>query len=169
MKSLWDERYTPADAELIRSKTRKLVQKHRYRRSDQEDLEQKLAMHLWKRMKNYSPEIGDRRAFVHTILENEIANMITHDTALKRDVRRERPLPDGAAEIFPDKRRRHDADLRMDIDSLIKCLPSDLQSIARQRMFMAEAEFTELTGMTRGKIRQRMQEIAKDFASKGWP
>lgn len=87
-RPLWNERYQPSDAEIIKKKARKMVGHYGYRTCDVVDLEQELALHMVQQMRLYRPGRGTRAQFVNRIAKNKLLNIIERRTAQKRDDRR---------------------------------------------------------------------------------
>jgi len=169
MGALWDEWFTPPDATTIKYKVRTIIGRYGYREADAEDLEQRLAIQAWKAMHQHDPKKAKRSTFLKTVLENEAANIIAHDTAEKRDRRRERPLEAaGEGPVFEGTAEQSNVDRQRDIAAMIARLPEDLRTTAKLLMVMSPAEAARQTGMTRGKVRQQATQIARYFREFGW-
>jgi RNA polymerase sigma-70 factor, ECF subfamily len=169
MGALWDKCYNPADAKTIEFKVRTLIGRYGYRKSDSKDLEQRLAIRVWKAMRNFDPAKATRSTFLKTVLDNEVANIVEHDTAQKRDQRKEKP-PTIEDDGPPDQAEAGQlgVERRLDVPEMIARLPANLQSMAKLLMEMTVAEASRLPGMTRGKVRQQAAEIARSFREFGW-
>ena len=115
------------------------------------------------------PEEGPRSTVLKTVLNNEIANIIAHDTAGKRDQRQERPLEAaGEGPLSDGKGEQSAVDRQRDIAYLVSRLPADLRPTARLLMAMSPAEAARQPGMTREKVAQQAKKIARYFREFGW-
>ncbi|MHB9124605.1 MAG: hypothetical protein ACYC4F_01505 [Armatimonadota bacterium] len=72
---------------LIRHKTRRLVGQAGFTKSDKEDIELELALHLWQYLPQYDPAKGTHKTFVNFILDNKIRTMVAGQITAHYDVR----------------------------------------------------------------------------------
>jgi RNA polymerase sigma factor (sigma-70 family) len=164
MGALWDQWYTPADATTIKYKVRTIIGPRGYHTDHAEDLEQRLAISVWKAMHEYDPTKGTRSTYLKTVLNNAAAKIIEHDTAQKRDLRKERPLDvAGADPAVNGKSLQVAVDRQLDLAAWIARLPENLQVTARLLMVMSPAEVARQAHMTRGKARQQTAQIRHCF------
>ena len=77
---------------LIRQKARQLVGKYGFTASDREDLEQDLWFHLLERLQAESNHIANREAFIVTLLDRQVTDLIRRRRAGKRNAERLRSL-----------------------------------------------------------------------------
>jgi RNA polymerase sigma-70 factor (ECF subfamily) len=123
---------------------------------------------VWKQTLNYDPAKSKRSSFVTHIVENGIASMIEHDTAEKRDHRRERQLEPGIETSQPDPDNLHqECDRRLDVCAAIAIMPTELQEIAWRLQANTEAEIMRATGFSRQQVRSRIARIEEYFRNAG--
>lgn len=163
-----DPRFNDADARIIRHKVRKLIGHYGWRRSDTDDLQQELAMHVATHMDRYDPDRGTRGAFVDRIVANKIANIVEHRTARKRDRRKDRQLDDVSEWDLRDQTQpEHNRDLASAVHAAIGGLPDDLRPVALLLMQMGEAEVIRQTGLSRQKVRGMKRQIEQHLREMG--
>lgn len=166
MKPLWDDRYTPADAEIIKRKARKMIGNFGYSRSDADDIEQELAMHAFRQTGKHDPARGTREKFVEKMARNKILNLIEAKTAAKRDDRRNISIDDASDYAVLDGHVAPEViDVRLDVGAIINSMPAELRQIAMLRMDMNERDIERELGLTRAQVRTRMQHIAAYFSN----
>ena len=161
MKPLWDERFTPADAQIIKRKAKRMAGHYGYRTSDVDDIEQDLAMQVFQQTHRHQPDLGSREKFVGKVAKNSLINLIEAKTAKKRDRRRDINVDDAPSDVLLDG---HDTperlDMRLDVRAAIARMPADLREIALLRMELNEREVEAKLGLTRAQVRTRMQRLA---------
>lgn len=74
---------------LIRSKARRLSRRRGFCRTDAEDIEQELRLHLWRQAAKFNPAITSWESFVSFILDKRCVSLLRHRTADKRSPDRE--------------------------------------------------------------------------------
>ena len=169
MPELWDERFAPADAEIIKHKARKLVGHYGYRTSDVEDIQQDLALHVFSRTYHHRPDLGSRETFVSTVVKNKILNLIEHRTALKRDHRRDVPADEvGEGVMLDGSSSPERIDLYIDLRSAIAGMPPELREIALRWANETEKEIADAMNLTRAKVRTRFQRIRRFLENAGF-
>jgi len=95
MRELWDERFTSADAEIVKKKARRMVGRSGYRDCDIADIEQEVATQVVQQLHRHRPERGSREGFVGKVAKNTLLNLIDKRSAKKRDDRRNIEYDDG--------------------------------------------------------------------------
>ncbi len=169
MPELWDERFTPADAEIIKRKARRLVGHYGYRTSDAEDIEQDLAMHVFQQTYRHRPDRGSREQFVSTIAKNKLLNMIEHRTAQKRDNRRDVRADDTDERALLNKSGSPERiDLSLDLRDALARMPPELREIALRLPDETAAEIARALNLTRAKVRTRIQQIRRFLEDAGF-
>lgn len=159
MGALWDERYTPADAAIIKQKARRMLGRSGYGKSDVEDIEQVAAMHLFQKTHLHRPGRGPREKFVCKVVKNKLLNMIEAKTARKRDNRRDVSLDHVDQAVLRDGRSSERAGVQMDVQDALKRMPDGLREIALLRIDLRPSQIEKLPGMTRGKVRWALEQI----------
>jgi len=61
---------------LVSRKSKQLVGKAGLTKSDREDIEQELTLHLLERWDHYDPSRGSERTFVARVIDNEVARLL---------------------------------------------------------------------------------------------
>jgi len=167
MPEQWDERYTPADAEIIRWKVLKIVGQFPFLARQQEDLLQEVAMHVSRQTCRVDPT-RRREAFVATVAENKLLNIVAKETAQKRDTRRDVRIHDiGEGLLLDGTSRQEDLDMQLDIRDAIEGMPPDMRLVAMLRQELSEAEVLRRTGFSREEVRGIQRRIAAYLRDKG--
>jgi len=167
MSDLYDERYTQSDEEVIKRKARKW---HRYfnrRITDIEDLQQELSLEAFQ--KTHIQNCGDekRYAFLNTIAEHDAINQLNKQRAKKRDCRRNISLDSIGTEAVQGPRSAESIHLQIDVQTAIGRMPPELQDVASLLAEYGEREIGEMLHMTRGQVRQRIQQIKRHMEKAG--
>lgn len=148
-----DNRFTDADAALIRRKATRLVGQYGYRRQDVPDLEQELALHVVLRSSQYDPARGSRDAFVTTVAKHKLLNLIAARMAAKRGGRNFRL---GAVN---EPRAEHDVALTLDVRDVLARLPEDVRRVVELRPAgHTVAEAGRRLGLSRYRVRQSLEQ-----------
>src|SRR5262245_22747028 len=72
---------------LIRRAARKLIGKFGFTRSDRPDLEQNLALEVFRRLRKAGPNVDRPQAFATTVVKNSVINLLErHKAKQKRQV-----------------------------------------------------------------------------------
>jgi RNA polymerase sigma factor (sigma-70 family) len=158
--------------ELVRNKTRKLAREAGRRHQDRPDLEQELLCHLTRKVRQFDPARGELRSFIMRVLKHYTANLKRDLLAKKRDPRRVRSLDAPASRpddgVSPAKQvaqcgydNRHLlhardelelAQLRLDVQSVLASLPSDLHALAVALMDKPLAQVARDWGVPRARL-----------------
>lgn len=129
MKEFWDERYLPADHEIVKRKAAKLARSSRPR-MEAEDVAQDLAAHVFQQTHRVRASKGNRAHFVAKVVKNKALHLIEARRAKKRDDQRnieygdapERALIDGTL-------NEAQIDLQLEMQALAQTLPPDLREV----------------------------------------
>ena len=126
----------PVARALIQHKVRRLVSRCGYGISDQEDLEQDLALHAHRVARHFNPDRGTAVAFYEQVLSRKVKNLASRQFAKKRDWRRvisvnTHALNELAIAIDPIA----SMDRRLDLGEVISALPPELWRLALQLIF----------------------------------
>ncbi|MCC7409535.1 MAG: hypothetical protein IT442_15835 [Phycisphaeraceae bacterium] len=167
-RPLWNERYQPSDAEIIKKKARKMVGHYGYRTCDVVDLEQELALHVVQQMRQYRPGRGTRAQFVNRITKNKLLNIIERRTAQKRDGRRDVAIEKVVPDVLPGDGTTHGGgDLEIDVRAVLERLPQELRQVAILLQEHKGQEIGRLLGLSRGQVRWRIQLIGQALSAAG--
>lgn len=167
MRPLWDERYQPADAEIVKKKARQMMGRRTLRDCQLEDIEQEMALHVVRQSHRHRPDLGSREGFVGKTAKNALLNLIDKRSAKKRDDRRNIEYDDGPEGALADgESTQEQIDLELDLKDVVKRMSPDLQEVYALRLAgHSEAEMQDLLTLTRARVRvliQRMEQHLKD-------
>lgn len=182
---------TPFDAfvsRLIRRKSRQLVGRAGFTRSDRPDIEQELARKLLAQMALFDAEQGHWYVFVTTVVERHAANILRNKRAEKRDHRRETSLntivdrDDNGPVFLGDLigQREYDArchrctrdeaeqtELAADLANVLATLSDDVRDLAERLMYASASEIARETAVPRSTLQRRMERIRRAFEDAG--
>ncbi len=182
-QSGWSQTDHPAvdrfTARLIRRKARQLIGRAGFTTSDREDIEQELRLKLIKQLSAFDPKKANRRAFVVTVVERHIANLLRDKQAEKRDHRRVRSLhvliagddgPEPLGDTIGD--REHDArrgatsrdalelsQLTLDVADVIASMPPKLRELAEALKVDSVSEIARRRGVARSTLNESVRRI----------
>jgi len=161
MRPLWDERYQPADAEVIKRKARRLAGHYGYRVSDIADIEQEVATQVVQQLHRHDPSRGSREGFVGKVAKNTLLNLIDKRSAKKRDDRRNIEYDDGPEGTLIDGTTTPEQiDLELDLKDVMQRMPPDLRQVLELRMAgHSDAEMEDLLELTRARVRALIQRM----------
>ena len=184
----WTDSEYKCIAAIIKRKTRQLIARAGIPASDQDDIEQDLAMYLWRIASAYDPQRGPLEAFVTTLVSHEGSKIVRRRrakkrgngsvTSLKKDApvsdRSSDPLSHFTTELGADARTGHvrisvqaHSELSIDIEAITGSLPSEWQLMIRLRSIKPMAEVSRDMGIPRSTLNARMKKIRSRFESDG--
>lgn len=161
---------------LIRLKAWQLVGKYGFTRSDREDIEQDLALHVIEHMGQFDPKRSSRSTFVDRIVNRRIISILRQRFAQRRDYRRCVALDEAIvnredAPLKPEDQRRvrvdPTSDLAIDLHDAIESLEADTQHMCRLLMHEASAETARRLGLTPAEARTRVARIRRQLTDAG--
>jgi RNA polymerase sigma-70 factor (ECF subfamily) len=174
---------------LIRYKTRRLIGQVGYTKSDQEDIEQDLSLHMRQRRPKHNPGKGTLKTFTNAVLENKVHTMASarltshydfrqHDHSLDETVETEAGDRVSRGEAIDAEeylmatggmnRRTLDAvELRIDVQYAISLLPPDLQNLCVRLQTQTIVDIAREDGVSRHKIDELRRRIALLFLEHG--
>jgi len=174
---------------LIRYKTRRLIGQAGYTRSDQEDIEQDLSLHLRQQLPKYNPRKGTLKTFINTVLDNKIRAMVAARTTSQFDFRQhdfsldetiETETGDGVSRgdaIDSEEylmltgrinRKAFDTlEMRIDVQCAVSLLPADLQTLCARLQERTIVDIAREDGVSRHKIDELRRRIAFLFLEHG--
>jgi len=177
--------FTAYAASLIRHKSKQLIRKPGFSRSEREDLEHDLSLHLWKKAHLFDP----RRASIETFADRVIKSAVR---MILRDRRRRRlalgkaeSIESGKvnvdntavplAEIISDQdrtrrvgREPHDDQVSRDVRDVVERLSPELKSIVDAILSTDDlSKAAESTGLARSTFYLRLKEIRRQFEDAG--
>ena len=176
-------------ANLIRYKTRRLIGQAGYTRSDQEDIEQDLSLHLRQQLPKHDPRKGTLKTFVNTVLDNKIRTMVRarltsqydfrrHDYSLNEMMETEIGCTVSRAEAIDaeeylmatgrlDRPVTERLELRLDVRCAISLLPADLQNLCARLQEQTIVDIAREDGVSRHKIDEQRRRIGLVFLEHG--
>lgn len=164
-----DPSYTPADAEIIRYKVKKLIGRHGYlsKYEDEDDLQQDLAFHTSRRSGKYDPRRGARPTFVDRISTRKIAHIVERRCAKKRGNGRAEASLAAADRVQEKSNSAVAAEIGVDVRTAVALLPAALRDIAFLLGIYSFTEVMAQLGLTRGQLRERQKAIREHFENYG--
>lgn len=174
---------------LIRHKTRHLIGQTGYTKSDQEDIEQDLSLHLRQQLPKYDPRKGTLKTFVSIVLNNKVRTMASARLTSQFDFRQHDCSLDEMVETgVGDRVSRGEAidaeeylmatgqlnlraldlvELRIDVRHAISLLPADLQSMCARLQEQTIVDIAREDGVSRHRIDEIRRRIAFLFLEHG--
>lgn len=172
---------------LIRVKARQLIRRPGFSRSDQDDIEQELHLHLLGMAKQFDPARGSFNTFANRVVKSAVAMLLRSQSRSKRspgegveilsmEMRIEQsdgtPSPLWATISVADLQRRtgnatsSDAEhyeLVESVASALEGLPSDLQKVCRSLAERNRSETERELGLSRRAMKSAMARIRQHF------
>jgi RNA polymerase sigma-70 factor (ECF subfamily) len=157
---------------LIKHKARRLIGRYGFTRSDYEDIQQELKLHVLQRMRHFDPRRGSMTTFLNRIVENKLASVIRHRTATKRHCCRVTSLDDmrasrGDVELADFAVAESPRDLATDLTGAIDKLEPDDRRLANLLMNGTLLEAARRLGITRASARRRVAVLRELFTDAG--
>jgi RNA polymerase sigma factor (sigma-70 family) len=164
----------------IRQKAKRLVGKAGLRPADREDLEQELALRVWRGLQNFQPGAGRPGTFVAMVLDRAANSLLRLRSSSKRGGRHiHQPLapeyetsaesPDGAkATCFRwTAGASHEAAFALthDVDVVLGRLAPSLQRLAEELKHHSVAEAARRAGLSRSTIYARIAQLRAAFVA----
>lgn len=176
-------------SKLIRHKTKQLIGRFGFTRSDRPDLAQELAAHLVERLPKYDPRRSSQSTFISRVIERKIASIIRHQKAGLRDHRR---VGRSLAELSTDEfgkptelgdtlhsdadarverrsgpREINRADLSIDVRSTVESLNPTARRICEQLPEKTVTEISRQLGLSRATVYEHIARIRRQFHDAG--
>jgi len=164
----------------VRRKARRLVARGGFAASDREDLEQELAIRLWRGLPSYDPALGSIESFIATILHRAAATLWRSRHSQRRgnglayhslDVTCEElaqsveeAMSSARATVPPDEA----FDRAHDVAVVLKTLPAELQRLACQLKHLSVTRIAEREGVSRSTVYARIRALRARFVEAGF-
>lgn len=180
----------------IRIRARQLVGKAGLVEADIPDLEQELAVDLWRRLPSYDPARATRKTFIARVVEHQVATILEARRAACRDVRREAfslddplraqgdpggedrsPSAGGSMVLDQDEIRRRsgsacrseveERELRHDLETTLGELSPDQRDLCFRVVDTPVAEVARELGVPRTTLNDSLRRVQAVFARAG--
>jgi len=177
----------------IRIRARQLVGKAGLVEADIPDLEQELAVDLWRRLPSYDPARATRKTFIARVVEHRVATILEARRAACRDVKREAfslddPLPvqgdqggedwvssaGGSMVLDQDEIRQRtgagcrseaeERELRHDLEAVLQELSPDQRDLCFRVVDTPVAEVARELGVPRTTLNDSLRRVQAVFA-----
>ncbi len=170
---------SPFVTKLIRRKAREVTRNYSFHAVDADDVEQTLLLKLLQRLQKYQPRKGHYKAFVTRVIETQVATLIEHHSAPKRDDREVGSLSepirrDERDELLANlvteaegsnhtqcalRNVSDEAELSELIAIVLADLPPDMRTLAEQLQSASVAVLARQLGLPRTTLRDRLQRL----------
>ncbi len=173
-----DERpsFDDQTSRMIRYKAGKLVGRYGLRSSDRNDIEQEIICHVLERLDRFDRRRGGWNTFVQRIVDHQIASILRHRVAHRRDYRRIDALHKAESKNTDDRLGDVDhrrpgvepsVDLAIDLAMALRDFAEDDTQICKLLMHQSIAETARRLGLTRGEMRIRIARMCRSFRNAG--
>ena len=171
---LGDELTRGFASRFIAWKARQLVARRLIQPTEREDTEQELRLILVKRLPKFDPNVASWTAFVRAVVDRHAATMVRQQRKpCRRPIRsldRDGALDDGSDEEPLRHCESHTAraELRLDIETVVSCLPGATSKICRRLMHHSVAQLARDLAVPRSTLRDRIVQIRSAFVEGGF-
>ena len=175
---------------VIHREVRKVISRSEFTHQDREDLIQGAYAQVTKSLLSFDPSVGHIHAFIATVVQRHLANVIRDQNvgkrktcgrvSLSKTVRCEDDEHSEMSQLLHDKdqdrrlgreRRLSDEelnDLRMDLGAFMASLPEKYQDILRRRQRQSITEIARDLNIPRSTLNDWMLQIRKLFEDAGF-
>jgi len=167
VRPLWDERYQPADHEIIRRKAAKFARSNR-RPVDVDDIVQDLSLHVFQQTHRHDPARGTRAVFVDKVAKNKLLHLVEASQAKRRDDRRNVKYDDAPAHMLVGRYLTiSQTSVTLDMRDLAAALPPDLRQVYDlQLQQFSEAEIQKHLHLSRQRVRTLARKVEDHIREK---
>jgi RNA polymerase sigma-70 factor (ECF subfamily) len=137
----------------------RMVSSNGFRRDDWEDLRQDLLLDYLERLPQFDPDRGDLRGFMFGVVRHRAAQLAVQHR------RQAQWVADNGRTSHPHAEVNYD--LRLDVEAAVSRLPEHLQGLARLLSERTPREAARMTGKSRSRVYQLIQEIRTAFMKAG--
>lgn len=139
----------------------RMVGNHGFTRDDWEDLRQDLLLDYLERLPQFNPCRGDERGFMFGVVRHRAAQLVA------RQRRRTQLAQTEHADACEVHGLSENHDLRIDIEAAVSRLPVHLRKVALLLREKTPSEVCRVTGKSRSRIYQLIEEIRAAFEDAG--
>lgn len=170
-------------------KANQLIGRHGFTQSDFGDIRQELLTDVIERLPKFNGDLAGAKTFVSRLIDNRIANLIEHRKAGCRNPQREEcSLDDWARDedgawvrrdtvtdaqrlrahrgVYP-REDQEQAELAMDVDSIVAALPEDLRDLCERLKTQTVLEISRDTGVSCATLYRRIKNLRERFEAAG--
>ena len=156
----------------IHYKVRHLIGRFGFTSSDLADLEQDLALDVWRRSQGYNPERAQWQTFVSRCADHRIADIIRSRCCRMRNYERTSVLDTGDenSPAHGEQRAAHGIwlqDLRLDLAMALTALPEHLRVLCRRLATTSVSEIAAEDGRSRWLVYRDIGRIRREFKAAG--
>jgi len=162
---------------IIKRKAKQLAGHSGFNESDRQDIEQELALHVWRRLPMEDPSRASRHTFVARVIENYAKNLIASRKAASRDYRSNAfsldeeveqengtrvprgDLVDQEDYIVKTGRAHRDPDLAVDLQEVLDRLPAEHRDICLKLAAATVAEVAAAMGKPRTSLYEDIKKL----------
>lgn len=145
-------------ARAIRQKARQLAGRSGFSISEQDDIEQELRLHLFRRLPKFNPQVAHWNVFVRTLVERHTATLATQRLKAKRALQRVEPRAEA---------QECNVDLAIDTEMILATLPERTRNLCERLKKDSVAQVADQLGMPRSTLRDALGRLQKHFQSVG--
>lgn len=178
-------------ARLIAQKTRQLVRRPEFSKSDRNDLRQELTIRLLERYEKFDPEVAHWNVFVTTVVERHVATILERQSASKRldgheivslgilVTNDDGALIELAQQLGSQHRERVTGyvstpdeeltDAQFDAQTILERLPPPLQELAEQLLTHTVSELARELKIARSTLDDHVEKIREFLAANSRP
>ena len=174
-------------ARMIRFRALQIVGLVGLPKTDCEDIEQELRLHVLRRLEKFDPAIARWNTFVRVVTERHAATLIerlrrrsrpsdptaSHSPmSISFDAVSESPIteetrPDILASVAVGGAHEHELDLAMDVQQVLSLLPRPCRRMCALLKLHSVAEAARLLGIPRTTLHDRLSRLREVFAAAG--
>jgi len=172
---------------LIACKARRLVGRAGFTRSDVEDIQSELTLHLLERLPRFNPKKSRLNTFITRVVEDMAEKLVRHRTMEKRDFQREacslnEDIKNGEGVLTERaetlSREEHDvrlrgrapqnaSDMALDVERVMSRLPKELRELCELLQTMSVTDAARKLGIPRSTVRGRVRKLREVFHKAG--
>lgn len=161
---------------LVQCKARQLIRRPEFDAREEEDIQQDLRLHAFRRLGKYDPARAKMTTFLDRIVCHKIASMLRYRRAQKRDFGI-KTVPLDEFEIDYDQQmiasgratRPHleQLELKVDVEWVEDSLPKHLRSLYRALQHKTVSQLSRDSGTPRSTIYERIHELREHMDAAG--
>lgn len=173
------------EVQLIKYKAKQMAGRNGFCKSDREDIQQELSIHVWLCLPKHDPSRASRHTFVSRVIDNYVRKLIDRNQAACRDYRKNkfsldeeleydngfrtsrRDLIDLEDYLATTGRASCDIDLALDLQRAIEQLPDDQRDLCLKLFTDTKTEVAESMGKPRSSLYEDINKLKALLKSAG--